>query len=520
MGKNIKICTKLYIAFIGILLAVVFFCTLQTLRTAAVSERYEAVIEKYDTTDGEKADQYIEEAHDYRMQSEILSICFTVILSIIVIVLALLVVRSIRVPLRELVSVVRRLSTGDINVTIEKKNNDEIGEVVDAIIALLEKNKRAANIAREVSDGNLSMIVTPESDVDALGKAFKHLVDENNITLTNIRETANQVNSGSQQVATASQSLAQGSTQQASAIEQVTASINDITERTKVNASDATEANSLVQKTKENAAAGNQQMSQMVDAMKEINESSENISKIIKTIDDIAFQTNILALNAAVEAARAGEHGKGFAVVAEEVRSLAEKSAQAASETEDMIEDSILKVRNGSNLATQTAAMLGEIVAAVENTVVLIEEIANASNDQATALTQIEEAVNQLSKVVQTNSATSQECAAASEELSNQARNLEGLVDKYKLRNISGRELYTSQNPSAANSIGLQKDAFTVNEVPMHSAVDMQAGKGFEGNIFSGMTGQIPDASDFSDLTNEQENEQIISLEDNSYSKY
>lgn len=642
MGKNVKICTKLYIAFFGILLVVVFFCTLQTMGTANVSKRYEIVIDKYDVIKGELAEleseylkaqnqvlsllnaakssqdnynqvqeeiasiseninahmealnknltdedlkdelesleksmkgettvvesimqavhsgqvqeaqekydndfassvaegnalideilqkceesatQNAESAHRYRMNAELASGCFTAILSIIIIIVALLVVRSIRTPLRDLVSIVRKLSIGDINVIIKKKNNDEIGEVADAINDLLEKNKRVANIAREVSNGDLSMIVKPESDVDALGKSFKHLVDENNKTLINIREAANQVNSGSQQVAIASQSLAQGSTQQASAIEQVTASINDITERTKVNAGDATEANTLVQKTKDNAAAGNQQMSLLVDAMKEINESSENISKIIKTIDDIAFQTNILALNAAVEAARAGENGKGFAVVAEEVRSLAEKSAQAASETENMIEDSIQKVHNGSTLASKTAEMLNEIVTAVENTVTLIEEIADASNDQATALVQIEQAVNQLSKVVQTNSATSEECAAASEELSNQAKNLESLVDKYKLRNLSGSELYSAQNTSLMNSIGLQKDTFSVDRNPIQFNTDanVQNSVDFGKNIYSEMTGQIPDASDFSDLTNEEENEQIISLEDNSYSKY
>ena len=158
-----------------------------------------------------------------------------------------------------------------------------------------------------------------------------------------------QVTTGSEQVASASQSLAQGSTEQASALEQITASIDEIADRTKVNAAQANDANTLVHEAKSGAVRGNAQMGEMIEAMHEINSASENISKIIKVIDDIAFQTNILALNAAVEAARAGEHGKGFAVVAEEVRSLAGKSAQAASETAELIEDSISKGSKGSS---------------------------------------------------------------------------------------------------------------------------------------------------------------------------
>ena len=342
--------------------------------------------------------------------------------------------RSIRIPLKQIVNAIKVIGEGGVDIELNKRADDEFGTIVDALLETVDNIKEDANIAYHIAEGDLSMDVKPRSDIDVLGKAFNKLVEDQNHILGNIKEASMQVTTGSEQVASASQSLAQGSTEQASSLEEITASISEIADRTKINASQANNANELVHEAKEGAIRGNAQMGEMINAMHDINHASENISKIIKVIDDIAFQTNILALNAAVEAARAGSHGKGFAVVAEEVRNLAGKSAQAANETAELIEDSIAKIAKGSKLAEDTAKALEIIVGNIDKIVNLISDIAEASNEQASAITQIDQAIGQVSDVVQSNSATSEQCAAASEELSNQAYRLRELIAKFKLQ--------------------------------------------------------------------------------------
>ncbi len=375
---------------------------------------------------------------------------------IIALLYATVLIKNITVPVKKLVEAAAKLAKGDVDVDCAKVNNDDLGALMDQFAEMVKETKTQAQIADMVAKGDLTIQVNPRGDKDLLGTALYRLVKDNNEILGNIKESTMQVTVGSEQVASASQSLAQGATEQASALQQVTASMDEIAERTKQNASQASQADELAHSVRAMAISGNDQMKSMINAMNDINESSETISKVIKTIDDIAFQTNILALNAAVEAARAGVHGKGFAVVAEEVRNLAAKSASAAGETASMIEDSIHKVNNGTKIAEGTAQALDEIVVSIEKVVNLISTIATASNDQATAVSQVDQAIGQVSQVVQTNSATSQQCAAASEELSNQAAMLRSMMANYKLNTSSKQSNFgvpaeTSPSFSVAN---------------------------------------------------------------------
>ena len=236
----------------------------------------------------------------------------------------------------------------------------------------------------------------------------------------------------SKQISDGAYSLAQGSAEQAASIERLSLSITEIEEKSQTNTETAETTAALAGTIKINVEKGNQHMNEMIKAVEEINAASQAISKVIKTIDDIAFQTNILALNAAVEAARAGDAGKGFAVVAEEVRNLANKSAEAAKDTAGLIENSMEKAALGTSIADETAAYLAEIVSDINKSSQLIGEIAQASEEQSENIIQINQGLAQVSQIVQQNSATAQESAASSEEMSAQANSLEELIDKFK----------------------------------------------------------------------------------------
>jgi len=307
-----------------------------------------------------------------------------------------------------------------------------INDTLDAVITPINE---AINVMQAIADGDLTKNMKGDYKGDTLN--FKNSINETissiNKILYQVTITVDEVNEGSRQVASASGSLSQGATEQAASLEEITSSMTEVASQTRTNAENANQASTLTNQAKNAAKDGFDEMLQLNEAMSEIQKSSQNISKIIKVIDEIAFQTNLLALNAAVEAARAGRHGKGFAVVAEEVRNLAARSATAAKETSAMIEGSIKTVTKGGNLAIKTREALENIQNAAIKAADIVGEIAISSDEQAQAISQINIGLTQIDKVTQTNTATAEEAASSSDELSSQARKLNGLISKFQL---------------------------------------------------------------------------------------
>ncbi len=349
---------------------------------------------------------------------------------------------------QKLIANLEKLANGNLDISTSigdaDEDTEEIAENFKKINSSLETSTKAiksyidelSDILGKVAEKNLSVEIDREymGDFVALKDSINHIILQLNNILSEFNASAEQVETGSSQVASSSQNLSQGSSEQAGSVEEISASITQVAEQTKENAEKAAKANDLSEKAKKDAQDGNKQMEGMLAAMNDIKESSQSISNIIKVIDEIAFQTNILALNAAVEAARAGEHGKGFAVVAEEVRNLAARSAKAAKETTELIDNSNNKVEDGYRIANETAGALEQIVTGIANAVGIVGAIADASNEQANAINEINRGIEQISQVTQSNTATAEESASASEEMAGQAQMLKNMIQEFKLK--------------------------------------------------------------------------------------
>ena len=415
------------------------------------------------TPSGERINGYFDELMSARMDTMsasnaaleklnrtlLLTIIAVILLAIIVgAFMALFISNLISKPINPITVFMKKAgSTGDISLTkldeeiISKTagQKDEIGQLIGSTAQFVKRLHDVSKTLETLAAGDLTVDLKLLSEQDVIGKSLQKVIENLNGMFSEIQSATSQVSIGSKQIADGAQTLAQGSTEQASAVQELSASISEIAQKTKKNAEMAGDAATLAFNIKENAEKGTMQMDQMMQAVREINDASQNISKVIKAIDDIAFQTNILALNAAVEAARAGQHGKGFAVVAEEVRNLAAKSAQAAKETGSLIANSIEKAEIGSRIANDTATSLGEIVSGINESNRIVDDIAKSSEEQSLGIEQINCGIDQVAQVVQQNSATAEESAAASQQMSGQADSLEELISHFKLRNSQGR---------------------------------------------------------------------------------
>ena len=374
------------------------------------------------------------------------SVVSLAIIAVCVLIMAAFLKKSVSYPLAEITHVAERLERGDLGLTsgeeisVSVRSNDEMGKLgqifEETIRRLRSYIGEISSVLNSISSGDLTNSAQQHyvGDFVSIRQSLDSIADKLNDTVGQIRASAEQVSAGSNQVSNSAQALAQGATQQASSVQELSATVNEIADNAKRTAQATREAGQFVDQAGAQLGVSVDYVKQLNTAMEKISNSSEEISKIIATIENIAFQTNILALNAAVEAARAGSAGKGFAVVADEVRNLANKSDEAAKATKELIESSIASVTEGSDVVSKVTQSLERTSQSAAGVTARMSVVVDAVESQTTAIDQVTEGISQISAVVQTNSATSEESAAASEELSSQSNLLKNLVSSFRLK--------------------------------------------------------------------------------------
>ena len=351
------------------------------------------------------------------------------------------IIRLIKIPISEIENAATKMAEGDLDVKISYTSKDELGVLAAQVGRLIHKLQLIIadenQFLAKMAEGDFTVDSTCEAAYTGgfypLLVSFRGIADKLNDTMLQISQSSAQVAGGADQVSNGAQALAQGATEQASSVQELAATIDEISNKVSQNADSARQASKAADSVSVKMNVSKEKMQQMTHAMGDISSCSSEISKIMKIIEDIAFQTNILALNAAVEAARAGAAGKGFAVVADEVRNLANKSTEASENIAVLIENSLQAIENGTQIADDTAQSLIQAVNDVNEMAGIIEQISAASSDQADSIAQLTVGIDLISNVVQTNSATAEESAAASEELSSQSQLMKRLVGRFQL---------------------------------------------------------------------------------------
>ena len=425
-----------------------------------IADQIQTMIDNIATGVDQRGDTMVDDANSLATMASAIQIVLIVVSVILALALAITMSNGITTPVNEMQEVTLAVSKGDFESVIKYESQDALGALANNMRHLTATIKEIITDVEmqlaAMGEGNFNVRSRKESmylgSFARLQTAMTSLAVAVSDTMAQIDVSADQVNNGGEQISSSAQAMAQGATEQASAVQELAATVGEIAHAVELTASQAHTAKDDNTLATDQITLCSTHMAELMDAMRAIDVKSQEISKVIKTIEDIAFQTNILALNAAVEAARAGSAGKGFAVVADEVRNLATKSQEASRSTAAMIEDTVKAVNEGTRISIETDEALKEVVTRSQKVTEAVTLISKATEDQSRDVNQVSTGIDQISSVVQTNSATSEESAAASEELSSQAGVLKELVGRFTLRQEAGAARASRASASSADS--------------------------------------------------------------------